>query len=76
MSLTVMAQSFWIGVAGITIALPTIYLLAYFGGTLTKIQLPWQLILISVTITMGMALLSGLWALRSLRGVEPVTLLR
>ncbi len=76
MSMTVMAQSFWIGVAGVAIALPSIYGLAWLASTVTKILLPWQLILTSVAITMAMALLSGLWALRSLRHVEPVTLLR
>lgn len=77
MSMTVLAQSFWVGVAGVLLALPAIYGLAGFGNQVgAKVLLPWQLMLMSVTITMMMALLSGLLALRSLRQVEPVTLLR
>ena len=77
MVLTVMAQSFWIGVIGVAFALPTIFLLAHFGGEVgAKILLPWWLLLSAVTVTMFMALTSGLLALRSLRIIEPVTLLR
>ena len=52
------------------------------GGTLTVsvatelVMLPWELLAVSVSVTMVMALLSGLWALRSLRLIEPVALLR
>jgi len=77
MAMTVMAQSFWIGVAGIAFALPAIYGLAYLGSEAgAKVILPWWLMTGSIAVTMGMALLSGLWALRSLRVIEPVTLLR
>ncbi len=73
----VLAQSFWVGVAGVAVALPCIYGLAHLGNELgAKVLLPWQLLLAAVGVTMVMALSSGLMALRSLRQVEPVTLLR
>ena len=77
MMMTVMAQSFWIGVAGVAVAVPTIFILARFGDNIgAKILLPWWLLTSAVSVTMIMALLSGLLALRSLRVIEPVTLLR
>ena len=63
--------------AGIVIAIPTILLVAKLGSDVgAKVLLPWWLWVGAVCITMAMALLSGLLALRSLRMVEPVTLLR
>jgi putative ABC transport system permease protein len=77
MALTVLAQSFWVGVFGITLAVPTVFLLGELGNQVgAKILLPWWLMTFSVGLTMGMALLSGLAALRSLRLIEPVALLR
>ena len=77
MALTVVAQSFWVGVAGVALAIPTVFALAHIGGELgAKVMLPWELLAVSVSVTMVMALLSGLWALRSLRLIEPVALLR
>ena len=77
MALTVLAQSFWVGVTGIALAMPFIYVLAYLGTEVgAKVLLPWQLMVMAITLTMTMALLSGLLALRALRQVEPVTLLR
>ena len=77
MALTVVAQSFWVGVAGVALAIPTVFALAHIGGELgAKVMLPWELLTVSVGVTMVMALLSGLWALRSLRLIEPVALLR
>ena len=73
----VLAQSFWVGVAGVTLALPTVVLLGELGNEVgAKVQLPWQLLVFSAGLTMAMALLSGLAALRSLRLIEPVNLLR
>ncbi len=77
MALTVLAQSFWVGVAGVVLALPTVVLLGELGNEVgAKVQLPWWLLTFSVGLTMIMALLSGLAALRSLRLIEPVNLLR
>lgn len=77
MGFTVLAQSFWIGVAGTLLALPAIFGLAKFGNLMgAKVDLPWWLWTAAVGVTMLMALVSGLMALRSLRLVEPITLLR
>jgi putative ABC transport system permease protein len=77
MALTVLAQSFWVGVAGVVLAVPTVVLLGELGNEVgAKVQLPWWLLTFSVGLTMAMALLSGLAALRSLRLIEPVNLLR
>jgi putative ABC transport system permease protein len=77
MGLMVMTQSMWVGIAGIAFALPAIYGIALFGENIgARVLLPWELMVAACTITMTMAMLSGLAALRSLRQVEPVTLLR
>jgi putative ABC transport system permease protein len=77
MAAMVLAQSFWVGIAGIVVALPAIYLLAYFGDIVgARVLLRWWLMLAAICVTMGVAMISGLLALRSLRLVEPVTLLR
>lgn len=73
----VLAQSLWIGLAGVTVALPVIYLLS--GAALlirTRVLLWDWLVGATLVLTLSMALLSGVSARRSLRGVEPATLLR
>jgi putative ABC transport system permease protein len=77
MAATVLAQSFWIGVAGIILALPAVIGLKEFADVLgAKVMLPEWLLASAGAVTMVMALVSGLFALRSLRHVEPVALLR
>jgi putative ABC transport system permease protein len=77
MALMVLAQSFWVGAAGVALALPVVFGLAELGNKVgAKVLLPWQLLGGTVAVTMSMAMLSGLTALRSLRLVEPVSLLR
>jgi putative ABC transport system permease protein len=73
----VLAKSFWIGVVGVCVALPVSLGLA--GAALlveTRVLLPPWVLAGSALLTMAMALLSGVAALRSLRLVEPVSLLR
>jgi putative ABC transport system permease protein len=72
----VVSQSFWVGLAGIAIAIPLILVLAFLGNLGAKVLLPWWLWAASILITMTVALFSGLLALRTLRHIEPVTLLR
>jgi putative ABC transport system permease protein len=73
----VLAKSFWIGVVGIGVALPLALGLAEAARLLeTKVLLPPWVLVGAAMLTMGMALLSGVAALRSLRLVEPVSLLR
>jgi putative ABC transport system permease protein len=77
MAAAVLAQSFWVGVAGIALALPAVLLLARGADALgARVALPSWLLGLTVGVTMAMALLSGLAALRSLRLVEPAALLR
>jgi putative ABC transport system permease protein len=77
MSGLVMAQSFWVGVLGICLTLPVVHGLARLADRLdVQVELPWWLQVGAAAVTLLMALFSGLFALRSLRQVEPVTLLR
>jgi putative ABC transport system permease protein len=77
MAATVMAQSLWVGLAGVVLAVPAVFALARGAELLgAKVLLPWWIVTAAVGLTLVMALLSGLAALRSLRLVEPVALLR
>jgi putative ABC transport system permease protein len=77
MAMMVLSQSFWVGVTGVAAAFPPIFIIQYLGDFVgAKIQLPHWLLIGACAITMTMAMLSGLYALRSLRHIEPVTLLR
>ncbi len=73
----VMTQAFWVGVIGICLALPAVHGLAKLADHLTvQVLLPWWIQCGATAVTLFMALISGLLALRSLRHVEPATLLR
>jgi putative ABC transport system permease protein len=77
MAAAILSQSFWVGVAGIALALPAAFALGRGADGLgAKVLLPAWLFGMAGTVTLVMALLSGLAALRSLRLVEPATLLR
>jgi putative ABC transport system permease protein len=74
----VVSQSFWIGIIGIALALPTAYGAALAVDRFTGVHivdLPWWLQSSAAAVTLGMALVSGLFALRSLRQIEPAMLL-
>ena len=75
--LTVIVLSLWVGIVGVAVAVPAIYALGNFAAILgTRVLLPTWLMVIASSITLAMAMLSGLAALRSLRLMEPATLLR
>jgi putative ABC transport system permease protein len=77
MALLVVAQSFWVGVIGVALSLPAVHVLAWGADELgVKVLLPLWLLGSAAGVTLAMALMSGLTALRSLRQVEPATLLR
>jgi putative ABC transport system permease protein len=77
MAMTVLAQSFWVGMAGIVLGLPASFGLAAGAEALgAKVLLPWWLLAGATVVTMTMAMISGLAALRSLRLIEPAVLLR
>jgi putative ABC transport system permease protein len=74
---TVLVQSFWVGLFGIVMAYPTVHALAYMGRFAeVLIPLPWELLAIAAAVTLVMSLLAGLMALRSVRRIEPMSLLR
>jgi putative ABC transport system permease protein len=78
MALSVIAQSLWVGIIGVgLVAWPAVEILARIADWLgAKVLLPWWLLILSAAVTLVVALLSGLFALRSLRSVEPAVLLR
>jgi putative ABC transport system permease protein len=75
--LSVLAQSFWVGMAGLVIATPVTMtlsdLLALLG---LKLLFPTWLIGSTTSMTIATVILSGLVALRSLRLAQPAELLR
>jgi putative ABC transport system permease protein len=77
MATAVLAQSFWVGVVGIGFALPAVFSLGQLAETLgVHVDLRAWILGLTGGVTLLMAMLSGLIALRSLRLVEPATLLR
>ncbi len=77
LSVLVLEQSFWIGLAGVITSLPLALVLGRVAGSIgAEIQLPAWLFAGTILVTMTIALVSGLLALRSLRLVEPANLLR
>jgi putative ABC transport system permease protein len=76
-SALVLAQSFWIGLAGVATSLPMAMVLARLAGLIgADVPLPLWLLAGTIMITMMIALASGLLALRLLRRMEPANLLR
>jgi putative ABC transport system permease protein len=76
-TMTVLVQSFWVGLFGIVVAYPTVHVLAYLGWFAgVNIPLPWNLLALAGAVTLVMSLLAGLYALRSVRRIEPMSLLR
>jgi putative ABC transport system permease protein len=72
LQLTVIEQSFWVGILGLMAAVPATLVLAELAVLLgTQIRFHPLLVLATATVTMAMALGSGLAALRSFRRVDP-----
>jgi putative ABC transport system permease protein len=76
-SLMVLQQSFWVGVIGIGLALPVCFGLRYAArqGNV-DVDLRWEVMCGTAVVTTLMALGAGAWALRSVRRIEPMDLLR
>jgi putative ABC transport system permease protein len=73
----VLAQSIWLGVGGIVMALPcTVALLRAALLSQTKVILSPPIVSLAFALTLGMAILSGVSSLRPLRNIEPAKLLR
>ncbi|AWM39970.1 FtsX-like permease family protein [Gemmata obscuriglobus] len=76
-SLMVMVQSFWVGVVGVALAYPVCLGLRLGARQIgADVDLRWEVQLGTVVVTVGMALVSGVFALRSVRQIEPMSLLR
>jgi putative ABC transport system permease protein len=76
-SRTVLTQAWWIGVLGVLVSFPAIFGMAKLAGYLgVNPQLDPELLAGASAITLGMALVSGIIALRSIRQIEPISLLR
>lgn len=74
---TVVTLAFWIGVLGVLISIPAVFALAELAKAVgVKPQLPIELLGGAGAITLVMAIAAGTFALRSLRQIEPVNLLR
>lgn len=76
-SMMVLAQSFWVGVFGVVLAYPAclgLRLLAAQVGA--DVDLRWEILAGAAVVTVGMSLVAGLFALRSVRTIEPMSLLR
>jgi len=76
-AMMVLAQSFWVGVIGIAFAYPICFGLRYAALRMgNDVDLRWEVLAGTTVLTIGMALLAGVLALRSVRQIEPMTLLR
>ncbi len=68
----VLEQSFWVGLFGILVATPFAFLIAEIANRLgTTVRLHPIILISTFCITMTMAMISGLAALRSFQGVDP-----
>src|SRR5262245_7341740 len=73
----VLAQSFWVGVVGIALAYPVCLGLRYAALQVgADVDLRWEVLAVTAVVTLVMALSAGLFALRSVRQIEPMSLLR
>lgn len=73
----VLSQSFWLGLGGVFLALPITYVLSWAALIVeTRVVLTSQIVQLTIALTLGMAMIAGISALRPLRGVEPANLLR
>jgi len=69
----VLMQSFWVGVIGVALAYPTC--LALRSGAMqvgADVDLRWEVLVGTAIVTITMALISGIFALRSVRQIEPM----
>ena len=74
---TVLVQTFWVGLFGIVLAYPLVHALAGLGRLAdVQIPLPIELLVLAAVVTLVMSMMAGLVALRSVRKIEPMNLLR
>jgi putative ABC transport system permease protein len=78
-SLMVLAQSFWVGICGLALAVPLCLGLWYLARQVNggiDVDFRWEVSVGTVVVTLGMAIVAGIVALRSVRQIEPISLLR
>jgi putative ABC transport system permease protein len=76
-SAMVISQSFWVGIIGVGLAIPACFILRYAAMQIgADVDLRWEVLLGTVCLTVGMSLAAGVYALRSVRQIEPMSLLR
>jgi hypothetical protein len=72
-----MEQAILVGGFGVLLGVPASYAVAFLARSLgVRTVTPLWLIGLAPLLNLSMALLGGLWALRSLRQAEPIQLLR
>jgi putative ABC transport system permease protein len=72
LQLTVISQSFWVGILGVLVAVPLTALISEAAAQAgIQVKLHPLVLLTGAGVTLGMALISGLAALRSFQGVDP-----
>ncbi len=77
MAINLMAIAFWVGLVGVILSLPLIFVTMQMASYLyLPIEMPWWLLVGAVAITWTVAILAGLTTLHSLLRVEPMLLLR
>ena len=73
----VLEQSFWVGLVGVALAYPVVLVLArvaeQFGN---RVVMRWEILAGAAGVTLITSILSGLIALRSVKRIEPMSLLR
>ena len=73
----VIVEAFWVGVIGVLLACPVVLGLAELASMAgAKVVVRWEILLGAALITLATALLAGVFALRSVRRIEPMSLLR
>ena len=76
-SVMVLVQSFWVGVLGLVLATPFCGGLWYLASQFnTEVDFRWEVVVGTAVVTLGMAIFAGFAALRSVRQIEPMNLLR
>ncbi len=76
-SIMVLMQSFWVGIAGLVMAIPVCFGLWYLARQFNAdVDFRWEVLVGTTVVTMGMAVIAGFFALRSVRQIEPMDLLR
>jgi putative ABC transport system permease protein len=75
--MSVMMQAIWVGLIGILIAYPVVTGMAELAELAgAKVMLRWEVLAGAAVVTFSTAVFAGLIALRSVRTIEPLSLLR